>query len=189
MLAPITSTKIEYDIKTYKSHRNHRVYEPDRSTKIKTTIGAVTGTLIPMFGIANIQKTNILNIKYGVKEMLIVSAGSIIGGLFAGLMSDRKENHTQKLHESVFQFMNASVPAILTGSLFTLSKKFNTLNNNTFKLGSTAIGLFGGMHIAAKISNKINDPHDKIPDRKLTYKDAIANVDDALGALDRKSVV
>ena len=32
-------------------------------------------------------------------------------------------------------------------------------------------------------SNKINDPHDKVPDRKLTFKDSIANIDDALGVL------
>ena len=39
------------------------------------------------------------------------------------------------------------------------------------------------MHLAAKLSNKINDPQDKVPDRKLTFKDSIANIDDALGVL------
>ena len=57
------------------------------------------------------------------------------------------------------------------------------LNNNTFKISGTLAGLLAGMPIAAALSNKINDPHDKVPDRKLTIKDSIANIDDAIGVL------
>lgn len=38
-----------------------------------------------------------------------------------------------------------------------------------------------GMKVAADLSNLINDPKDLVPDRKLTIKDAAANIDDALG--------
>lgn len=44
-------------------------------------------------------------------------------------------------------------------------------------------GLLIGMYGAASLSNLICDPYDKVPDRKLTLLDCIANVDDALGVL------
>lgn len=79
--------------------------------------------------------------------------------------------------------MNASIPTLLCGGLLGFSKKFKCLNNNIFKIGSTAVGLIAGMQVAAALSNKINDPMDKVPDRKLTIKDSIANIDDAIGIL------
>ena len=57
------------------------------------------------------------------------------------------------------------------------------LNNNSFKIAGTLLGVFAGMQVAAFLSNKINDPQDKVPDRKLTLKDSVANVDDVFGAL------
>ena len=177
MLAPVTGTKVEYDIRPYKSYRRHVVEEPDTATKVKVAAGSVAGTVLPMVLLKKKKKSRIYNIKYGVKEMILVSAGSIAGGLAAGLIADKKENKKQKVNESVFQFMNASVPPLITGILYSFSR------NIKYRIASTIIGLFGGMQLAAKLSNKINDPHDKVPDRKLTFKDSIANIDDALGVL------
>lgn len=177
MLAPVTGKKIEYDIRPYKSYRRHIVEEPDTAIKTKVAAGSVAGTLIPMFLLAKYQKCKIYNIKYHVKEMVLVSAGSIAGGLAAGIIADKKENTKQKVNESVFQFMNASIPPLITGGLYAFSK------NLKYRIASTVVGLFGGMHLAAKLSNKINDPYDKVSDRKLTFKDSIANIDDALGVL------
>ena len=39
------------------------------------------------------------------------------------------------------------------------------------------------MHGSAALANIITDPKDKYPDRKLTPKDALANIDDGIGAL------
>lgn len=39
------------------------------------------------------------------------------------------------------------------------------------------------MLLASKLANFINDPYDKVPDRKLTLKDSIANIDDSVGIL------
>ena len=177
MLAPVNGTRLEYDIRQYKSRRNHRIEEADGSTKVKVAAGSLAGTVLPMLTLAKSQKCRLYNIKYGVKEMIFVSAGSIAGGLAAGLICDKKEHRKQKVNESVFQFMNASVPPLLTAALYSFGK------NIKYRIASTIVGLFGGMHIAAKLSNKINDPHDKVPDRKLTFKDSIANIDDALGVL------
>ena len=177
MLAPITGQKVEYDIRTYKSYRTHQVEKTDANTKTKIAAGSIVGTIIPMALLAKSQKCKLYNIKYGVKEMILVSAGSIAGGLASGVLFDKKEHKKQKINESVFQFMNASVPPLLTSALYSFSK------NIKYRIASTIVGLFGGMHIAAKLSNIINDPHDKVPDRKLSFKDSIANIDDALGVL------
>lgn len=173
MITPI-GHKVEYDIRTY---RNHRKEKPDNPTRVKVAAGSIAGTMLPMFMIAKKQNCKLYNIKYGIKEMIYVSGCSIAGGLAAGLISDRKEHRKQKINESVFQFMNASVPPLLTYGLYKFSK------NLTYRIVSTVVGLTGGMVLAAKLSNKINDPHDKVPDRKLTLKDSVANIDDALGVL------
>lgn len=39
------------------------------------------------------------------------------------------------------------------------------------------------MYGSAALANLITDPKDKYPDRKLTPKDALANIDDGIGAL------
>lgn len=182
MLAPVSGNKIEYDIRTY---RNHRMTVSDKSEtplKIKVATSSVAATLVPMLFLAKTQNSKLYNIKYGIKELLLVSTCGIAGGTAAGVIFER-EHSKQKLNEGVFQFMNATVPTLLCGGLFKLSSKFKQLNNNTFKISGTLVGLLAGMPIAAALSNKINDPHDKVPDRKLTIKDSIANIDDAIGVL------
>ena len=174
MLSPVSGKRIEFDIKTYRYHRREN---QNPQVKIKVAAGAAAGTVLPMLLFAKKQNTNIFNIKYGIKEMVTVSAGRILGGLAAGLISDKKETRKQKVNESVFQFMNASIPPLLVAGLYKLGK------NMTYRISATALGLLGGMQIASVLSNKINDPYDKVPDRKLTFKDSIANIDDALGVL------
>lgn len=126
MLAPVNGTRLEYDIRQYKSRRNHRIEEADGSTKVKVAAGSIAGTVLPMLTLAKSQKCRLYNIKYGVKEMIFVSAGSIAGGLAAGLICDKKEHRKQKVNESVFQFMNASVPPLLTAALYSFGKILNT---------------------------------------------------------------
>ena len=79
--------------------------------------------------------------------------------------------------------MNTAVPATLVCGAIKFCEHFKKLNHSTYKMIGTAAGLVGGMFLGAEISNKINDPKDKVPDRKVTMKDAIANIDDAFGAL------
>lgn len=179
MLSQI-SGHIKYDIRTYRNHRNEEVSAKD---KILTAGFAATGTLLPMLYFSKKQNTKLFNIKFGLKEMIITSAGAILGGLIGGLTDKSIEHRKQKVNEGVFQFMNASVPTILTASGFSLCNKIKTLNKPVFKVPTALAGLIGGMHIAAKLSNKINDPYDKIPDRKLTIKDSLANIDDTIGVL------
>lgn len=173
--------KIDYDIKTYRNHRKSGI--PQQKIKDEVTIGATAGTLLPLIFFAKRQNKNIFNIKYGLKEMISLSAGGILGGVAAGLLFDKKEYGKQKVNEAVFQFMNASVPSSFVAGLLKLSEKFKSLNNKKAKLLLIITGLFGGMQAASCLSNKINDPFNKVPDRKVNLKDSVANVDDAIGAL------
>ncbi len=182
MISPISKNKVEYDIKTY-SYRYHQKDKNDKKTKISVAAGAAIGTLLPLALFAKKQKVNPFKLHYGLKELLIVSTAGIAGGTIAGMAVGKKEHRKQKLNEGVFQFMNSSVPAVLTAAILALSSKVKALNNNSFKIAGTLLGVFAGMQVAAFLSNKINDPQDKVPDRKLTLKDSVANVDDVFGAL------
>ena len=176
----VPGPRIDYDIRTYRYHRKEAA---SKSTKAQIAAGAVVGTLVPALIFAKRQNASLFKMKYGLKEMFTTSSSAIGCGLAAGMLFDKKENHKQKLNEGVFQFMNSTVPMFLTAGIYSLCDKIKPLQNKFAKAIGTLIGLVGGMHLAAKVSNIINDPHDKVPDRKLTLKDSVANIDDAVGVL------
>ena len=164
-------------------HRN-RTYSRSISTsdRIKALTGSLIGTAIPMFIIMKKQKIkNPLKLEYGMWNMVGMSAGSITGGVTLGLVGENKEVKINRLREGFFQFMNAAIPTWIVGGVLSLcshSKKHNNIRN---KILSTIGGLLVGMYGSAALANVITDPKDKHPDRKLTYKDALANIDDAIG--------
>lgn len=172
--------RIDYDIRTYRYHRNETT---SKATKAKIAVGVVAGAVVPALVFAKKQNTSVLKMKYGLKEMFCISSSSIGSGLAAGLLFDKKEHRKQKINEGVFQFMNSTVPMCMTAGIYSLCNRVKLLQYKAFKMSGTILGLVGGMHLAAKISNKINDPYDKVPDRKLTLKDSVANIDDAIGVL------
>lgn len=175
--------------KGYLSRRYHNVEEADTFTKVRAAVGAVAGAAIPLVYFAKKQNGRIgslnqlLRINYGLKEFITIGAGSILGGVAGGMIGEPEHTRKGKINEGVFQFMNCSVPPVIIAGLFKLGEKVKRLNNVPCKIGATGIGAVGGMYLAAELSNKINDPKDLYPDRKLTIKDALANFDDVLGAL------
>ena len=93
-------------------------------------------------------------------------------------------NKKEKMDEGVFQFMNATVPLLFVHTVTKFLENSKSLKDNKIaRIVGIAASLLVGMKGAAVLSNFINDPNDKVPDRKLTMKDAVANIDDALGAL------
>ena len=79
--------------------------------------------------------------------------------------------------------MNASIPTWIVGGVVSLCENSEKYNNKWNKILSVAGGLLVGMYGSAALSNLITDPKDKYPDRKLSAKDALANIDDGIGAL------
>ena len=152
------------------------------SDKIKAITGSLIGTTIPMAIMMKKQKIkNPLKLEYSMRDMVGMSGGSIVGGVTLGLIGEEKEVRTNRLKEGFFLFMNAAIPTWIVGGVLSLcnhSKKHNNIKN---KILSTIGGLLVGMYGSAALANVITDPKDKHPDRKLTYKDALANIDDAIG--------
>lgn len=169
-----------------RSYRNHNREAVETHTKVKSFIGSLTGVGLSTMLVAKNQKINMSNplnffkLKYGVKEMIAISGLGIIGGVLGGMMgSDKKK---EKMNEGVFQFMNATVPLLLVHPTTELFDKSKYKNNLPLRIGVILATLLAGMKGAAVLSNYINDPHDKVPDRKLTLMDSVANIDDAVGA-------
>lgn len=164
-------------------HRN-RAYSRDISTsdKVKAIAGSLIGTAIPMVMMMKKQKIkNPLKLEYGMWDMVGMSAGSIAGGVALGIFGEEKEVKANRLREGFFQFMNAAIPTWIVGGVLSLCNHSKMHNNIKNKILSTIGGLLVGMYGSAALANIITDPKDKHPDRKLTYKDALANIDDAIG--------
>jgi len=152
--------------------------------KLKSFIGSSVGTIIPVAMMLKKQKIkNPLKLKYELGDMVKVSAGSIIGGVGLGLIGEEKNVKINRLNEGFFQFMNAIVPTCIVGYLINLCESSTKYNTKAYKILSILGGLIFGMFGAATLTNLIIDPKDKYPDRKLSAKDTLANIDDGLGAL------
>ena len=180
-----TSYKPSYYYNTATKYRT-RAYnrEISNSDKTKALIGSTVGTAIPLMLMMKKQNIkNPLKLKYGMWDMVATATGAIIGGVGVGLIGEGKDIQKNRLKEGLFQFLNAAIPTWVVGGAISLcenSKKFNT---KTFKILSVIGGLMVGMQGSAALSNIITDPKDKYPDRKLSVKDALANIDDGIGAL------
>ena len=152
--------------------------------KIRSGIGAVAGTAIPLaIMMKNRKIKNPLKMEYGLQDMLILSGTSVAGGTVAGMIGEDKKTNKNKFKEGVFQFLNASIPTWIVGGVLKLPESSNRFNNPATKVASVLGGLVVGMFGAAQVSNLVFEPKDKEPDRKLTFKDCLVNADDALGAL------
>lgn len=173
----------------YRSYRYHNVEDPTRDDKIRASVGAVIGTALPLIYFARKQNgkidslKNLLNIKYGLPEIASLTAGSVLGGVLLGMLGEKADKQKKKINEGVFQFMNAFLPAVLVSSFLRISEKHKFLGTPLGKFAGIVCALVSGMYAGAKFSNIITDPKDIHPDRKLTIKDAAANVDDLIGAL------
>lgn len=167
----------------YLSYRYHRTHKTERREEIQALAGSVIGTGIALMAFAKKQKTNPLKIHYGLMELIGVSAGAIIGGVAGGIIKADPFDKKRKVNEGIFQFANASIPPAIVLALNTVTEKSKMLNSKLGRIATTVVGLVGGMFAAAEVSNFIADPGDFEKDRKLTVKDSLANIDDALGVL------
>lgn len=169
--------KANYRVRSY----NREISKED---KIKAFVGSTIGTIVPILFMMKKQKVkNPLKLKYGMWDMINTAAGSIIGGVGFGLIDENEKVRTNRLKEGLFQFMNASIPTWIVGGVVSLCENNEKYNNKWCKILSVTGGLLVGMYGSAALSNLITDPKDKYPDRKLSLKDALANIDDGIGAI------
>ena len=175
--------------KGFRTYRYHNIDKPTTGDRIRAMSGAVIGTLLPLAYFAKKQNgtinsfKNLFNIQYNLKEMVSITAGTIIGGVTLGMLGESRQKCKKKINEGVFQFMNSFMPAIFVSGFLKLSKNKKMMNNPLLKSAGVFASLCSGMYIGAKVSNFITDPKNIHPDRKLNMKDAAANIDDLIGAL------
>lgn len=180
------TTRQEQRVFNHKPNYRVKAYNRDISNadKTKAFVGSTIGTLGFLTYMMTKQKTkNPLKLKYGMWDMVGASAASIAGGVGVGLIGEDKNVKKSRLKEGIFQFMNAAIPTWIVGGVVSLCENSEKHNNAKNKVLSVVGGLLVGMYGSAALANIITDPKDKYPDRKLTYKDALANIDDAVGAL------
>ena len=202
MIHAINSTNSNYNKGAYQSFQNannlkngyiarryHTSEDVDFKTKVKAASGGIIGTLLPIMYFTKKQtgKTpnlkRMINMKYGLKEMCITSLSGILGGALFGMAGESEKKKIRKRKEAIFQTMNSMMPLLGVAGFLKLSDIIPELNNKPARVTGTALGLTIGMYTGAKLSNKINDPKDLEPDRRVNMQDAIANIDDILSGL------
>ena len=146
-----------------------------------SVIGTLAGIAATVGGIYTMAKrknpaVSLKNLNYEEKDVILLGAGSILGGLAGGLLADKnKENHKLKLREASQQFFgNVLCPVgLLAGASKLLEKsgfKMPQLKgNNKFtkaanvvlsalpKMVVTIVSLVGGMEIGNAVIHKINN--------------------------------
>lgn len=156
----------------------------DNKQKAQVLAGSLIGTVLPLLMIMHNQKTSLSKIKYNIKEMIMLSTGSIAGGILGGYTADEKNmKFKDRAKEGIFQFFNAVIPTLLITPVLKLCKKVKVLNNNKVKAAMLLGCIFAGMKIGEKISAKVNNNSDSFDKRKLKITDLIGNIDVISGAL------
>lgn len=157
----------------------------EKNNKRKIAAASIAGSAIGIAGsVAGIyamaKKGNpaltLKKLSYDEKDVLLIGAGSVLGGLAGGLIADRnKENVKPKLREASQQFFgNMLCPIgflavgnkILEKTNFKLpkinsnSKPAQVINGVTSvlpKVVVTVASLVGGMELGNKVMNKVNN--------------------------------
>ena len=146
-----------------------------------TAIGALAGmachakykgySLNPKKMFKNIKNSYWGKVEFDDKPVIIIGAGSCLGGLTGGYMIDKdKENRKSKLRETLLQMTNISLPIIFTTRMAKWGqklgnkywdkgriKKLQTYRTKLPQALSAMIGLFAGVFTANIVANKINE--------------------------------
>lgn len=176
--------------------------QSDKKVKIGAIAGSALGITCAVAGIyAGAKKGNpaqtLKNITYEEKDVLLIGAGSILGGLAGGLITDKnKENSVPKMREAGQQMVGSLIcPVGILACANKLLEKANIkmpqvsasgrgasfLNNALNYLPKavvTVASLVCGMEIGNKVMNKVNNKifkeevkHDVRPEDYLVHAD------------------
>ena len=119
-------------------------------------------------------------------QIFATTTGGILGGLYSGLkQAKNKDDREAKYKEGIFEFLNVMVPTVLVALLTGYSNKSEKLKSPLSKAGIILVSVVGGMFIANKTSNIINEKiFDKDKEQKdIRYfkpTDCLVHIDDLL---------
>lgn len=154
----------------YPTHR-----KPKAITRSMALGGSIIGTVGALLYLAKGQNKKLTNLKdvvdlnYGVKEIVTMGTSSIIGGVVLGSLADKKDDNVPKVKEGIFQTLNVIIPAICSAALLKMVQSSKKLKDSKLaKIGAITMGVAVGMAGACASANFINDPNNNEKDRKIT---------------------
>ncbi len=178
-MTPQTPKKVTLNPDYKRVHSN----EAPTPVKIASAVGATVGAGLSVLALAKKQKVKFHDVDYGLKEMLGVGLGAIGGGVLGGLLTTDRKKYERKIDEGIFQYSMVALPGLAVSGAMLACDKFKPLNNVPAKIAATGAALAVGLEVAVDFANLVSDLDNNDPDRKLTFKDAIASVDDFIGIL------
>ena len=122
-------------------------------------------------------------------DLLASTTGAVTAGVLGGILLDKNpENKKEKYKEGIFEFLNCMIPTTLVALGELVAEKTGKLKSAPAKAGMIIGSVAGGMFIANKTSNKINektfDKDEEIKQkRKFKISDCLVHMDDILGLL------
>ena len=174
----------QYGVTTIQKPAVNNVKEEKKGNKkVKTAafIGSAIGISAAVAGIYHMAKKGnpalkFSKLNYEENDILLIGAGSVLGGLTGGLLADKnKENRNPKLREASQQFFGSmlcpiSILAVANKKLeksgfklpqiksdSKLAKAANVALGALPKVAVTIGSLIAGMEIGNKIMNKVNN--------------------------------
>lgn len=126
----------------------------------------------------NIKNSYLAKVKYEMKEVIAIGAGSCLGGLAGGYLIDKnKENRKAKQREALMHFGNISIPIIIVDLL--VDKVFEKAKPMQ-KAVAGLLGVTAGIFVANIIMNKFCNLllNDKSNERGVKLTDLPAHLDD-----------
>ena len=165
--------------------------ELNAKEKSKIALGAFCGAIAPVIILNALKKGRVNQIVESFKnklpfkdkfkaiwnmleidsftEILATTVGGITGGLLGGLKyAKNKEEKEAKYKEGIFEFLNNMTPTTLVAIGLNHLKKIQKDKSVPLQAGVILGSVVGGMFIANKASNKINE---KIFDKDKEQKD------------------
>ncbi len=122
-------------------------------------------------------------------DLFASATGAIGAGVFSGILTDKNpKNRIEKKKEGTFEFLNFAIPTAILAGAEKISEKKGVLNSRISKALMVAGSVGGGMFIANKASNKINEKlyakdGEKQEKRNFKISDCFVHIDDILGLL------
>lgn len=122
-------------------------------------------------------------IEYDLKNVLVVGAGSCVGGLLGGVFFDKNKNNRQaKLREALVQYTNIAMPIATVHYMSELGEFCaNKMSKGGKFLNAMApiVGLGIGIFVGNRLSNKLNQLiFHKKDNRPVELTDMSAHLDD-----------
>ena len=137
------------------------------------------GFLEKLESVAGIFKTE------GFADIAASSAGAVLAGTASGVSDCKNEKQKiPKYKTAIFEYMNVMIPTIFLVGFEKLAEKTGKLQSSAAKAGIIVASVAGGMFIANKGSNKVNEAVFKEKtEHKFKISDCFVHADDILALL------